>query len=90
MSKAVLVMDMPESCGDCKLRKNGCCEPHSWKNDICGVFYNAKNNSKPDWCPLLPMPEKKQEEVPVAYTHFGAYNDGWNACIDAIGGGDGD
>lgn len=93
MSKAVLVLDMPESCGDCKLRRKGYCEPYSWNNALCGVYNNMKNNNKPDWCPLIPIPDKKQligdvhnvqsmaEEIAAA---------SWNACIDAIGGGYGD
>lgn len=44
------------------------------------------SKERADWCPLRKLPEKKPEEVPVAYSHFGAYNDGWNACIDEITG----
>lgn len=93
MSKAVLVMDMPEKCEKCPLKTlygdagYYVCEAGRY----CGKKWGRVDlSSKPDWCPLRPMPEKKQEEVPVAYTHFGAYIDGWNACIDAIGGVDGE
>lgn len=86
MSKAVLVMDMPESCADCKLRINGCCLPRSWKNDICGVYYDAKNSSKPDWCPLRPMPEKRECNGLLDFDDSVSY--GFNLCIDAICGGD--
>ena len=88
MSKAVLVMDMPEICGCCKMYRGNYL---TGGDCICRITgKEVELNTKPDDCPLRPMPEKKQEEVPVAYTHFGAYIDGWNACIDAIGGGDGD
>lgn len=91
MSKAVLVMDMPDSCMGCNFLY---CNVES-NVDSCQAMevsriVDLEEKDKPDWCPLRPIPEKKKEEVPIAYTHFGAYNDGWNACIDAIGGGDGD
>ena len=93
MSKAVLVMNATENCASCPFKTlygdagYYVCEAGRY----CGKKWGRVDlNSKPDWCPLRPMPEKKQEEVPVAYTHFGAYIDGWKACIDAIGGGDGD
>lgn len=81
MSKAVLVMDMPESCYQCPFGNDDA------ECDVVGRPFDVNTKiEKPDWCPLRPMPEKKSEEVPIAYTHFGAYKDGWNACIDAIGG----
>ena len=57
--KAILVIDMPKSCG--------CC-------DICGYddgFFcqNGKSvdeyveeQTKPDWCPLRPMPKRYVED----------------------------
>lgn len=85
MSKVVLVMDMPECCADCPCSFFERDNPKL--NLICGAEGEDANNvGKPGWCPLVPLPEKKPEEVPIAYTYFGAYNDGWNACIDAITG----
>lgn len=87
MSKAVLAMDMPECCADCPCsffeREN------PKLNLICGPAGDDANNvGKPDWCPLRPMPEEREEN------HTGTYkdnfNEGWNACIDAIGGGESD
>lgn len=59
MSKAALVMDMPSSCEKCRL--------HSFFGKDCDVIcvvrgktrsYEEAYKSKPDWCPLVPMPEK--------------------------------
>lgn len=91
MSKAALIMDMPDSCMGCNFLY---CDAEN-NAESCQAREKARivdleKEDKPYWCPLRPMPEKKQEEVPVAYTHFGAYIYGWNACIDAIGGVDGD
>ena len=87
MSKAVLVIDMPEKCEKCPLNTlygdagYYVCEAGRY----CGKKWGRVDlSSKPDWCPLRPMPEKKQN----ACTH--GFAGGWNASIDAIGGGDGD
>ena len=44
--------------------------------------------SKPDWCPLREMPEKKKTIGTESETERIYMNCGWNDCIDAIGGGD--
>lgn len=86
MSKAVLVMDMPESCDMCDLTDmvNGkmyCGAPG------CGKLTEDYISCRPDWCPLRPLPEKKKlsgdvhnvqsmaEEIAAA---------SWNDCLDAI------
>lgn len=81
MSKAVLVMDMPENCLHCKLQ--------DWFN--CRIVKGCHTgDTRPDWCPLRPMPEKR-EEHPAEYYEFGtlgvAYVSGYNNCIDKILGG---
>lgn len=86
MSKALLVIDMPVLCEDC---------PISYKNDyrdmcpIIGLYHNTANE-RPDWCPLIPMPENddccgklKQEDMNNADKKWG-WGNGWNACIDTI------
>lgn len=88
MSKAVLVLDMPESCSKCDYMANAL-----YDGNVCILKVVAENYKKignvikPDWCPLWELPEKRPEEAPITYSHFGAYNDGWNACIDEITGG---
>lgn len=78
MSKAVLVIDIPESCDKCPLLlrhdEERCCIP-------------AKRNSftdKPDWCPLKPMPRIKFTYVDHDCGATIYYNQGWNGCINAI------
>lgn len=83
MSKSVLVIDTPENCGKCKF--------------ISGFWCRAMNGRRvpnndviPNWCPLKPLPEKKEYIVPI--DNVESQKDiiavGWNACIDAITGGD--
>ena len=52
--KAILVIDeMPNSCDKCEVR----CDGYTAKE------YFEKNIKRPDWCPLKPMPQKKEVEV---------------------------
>lgn len=79
MSKSILVIDTPECCRHCKLYDYVLC--------IClatGRFQNnISEDFKPDWCPLLDFPEKR--EVPIQYPQLHQLiADGWNACIDEI------
>lgn len=84
MSKAILVMDMPECCADCPCSFFERNNPKL--NLICGIVQEDANNvGKPDWCPLRPVPEKK-EKYSLMGDNSAGYVDGWNACIDAIGG----
>lgn len=52
------------------------------RDDLYGV-------KKQDWCPLKPLPEKKEYIVPI--DNVESQKDiiavGWNACIDEITGG---
>ena len=96
MSKAVLVMDMPKACRNCRF----CCEIDFGTDATCYAMSNYDGiygirtdanidvdywQSKPDWCPLNQIPEKKPEYLSMNSEK--GYCDGWNACIDAIGGG---
>lgn len=85
MSKAVLVMDMPEDCTMCKFWNS--------KDDECyatGVEELSLNSeeAKPDWCPLRELPEKR--EINHNKNHYisnfwtDAKSVGWNACLDEI------
>lgn len=83
MSKAVLVMDMPERCYICNFFNNdvSCMAMDNSTIDVDGM------DGKPDWCPLRPMPEKKQLSGDVHNVHSMAEEisaASWNSCIDAI------
>lgn len=82
MSKAVLVMDMPEDCNDC----------YAMYVSLSERFCRATEENlsakaeRPDWCPLRELPEKM--EVCGKYPQPGkpvpSYRFGWNACLDEI------
>ena len=75
MDNAILVIDMPSKCGECKLRMGMICTPTL--KDIDSV------NAKMDWCPLREVPQKKDyyycDRSIWAYERIG-----YNACIDEI------
>lgn len=80
MTKGVIVVDIPEQCKECELM----CTNQD-EDEFCFVngFDELIEEDKPDWCPIVPMPEKikhqsrqglLQEQVAL----------GWNLCIDEI------
>ena len=90
MSKAILVIDMPECCKNCMCYKNNFCE--------ITRFAIFDNTTKPNHCPLKPVPEKidipdwddsikaknkNVEEVGMYMYDRGHYR-GYNICIDKI------
>lgn len=81
MAKAILVMDMPEqTCQKCTL-----CYEYETEDDgylCCATGKLLPDGGKPDWCPLLELPEKKK----LTYNNLCADNkaNGWNACLDKI------
>lgn len=98
MSKAILVIDMPKCCKECDLIIHG--TPVFCAIKLKDIKTHDRYVEKPDWCPLRPMPEKK-EELNLNYILAEAKSreevadgvlmsfmiDGYNACIDEIGGG---
>lgn len=79
MQKAVLIMDMPERCRDCKW-----CD-HVLK--FCGISeaFMEDITIKQNWCSLRTLPEKF--EVCGKYPQLGpepSYRIGWNDCLNKI------
>lgn len=59
MSKAILVMDMPDSCDKCPLF-------HDHYSDMCcgglnkrGINYPYPKDFRQKWCPLKKLPDKE-------------------------------
>lgn len=82
MSKAILVIDMPDSCRECPLELVKC---------QCAVNSELMkdNTIRQNWCPLRPMPEKKEVcgKYPQPDGITPSYKIGYNACVDELGGG---
>lgn len=89
IAKAVLVMDMPESCFGCKFCHINCSDG---EEDSCQALEVARlvdsdTYEKPDWCPLRELPERETEmtdadDLGKDYVRGTMY--GWNACLDEI------
>ena len=87
MSKVILVIDeMPNNCSECP-----CCNEDECGNQYKGYIgdYLEWNSGRPSWCPLKPMPEKKDVELNEKHFYFEdaikyAVYKGYNKCIDKI------
>jgi hypothetical protein len=83
LSKAILVIDMPENCKDCDF-----CYYSDGRFPSCKLKLMATDDcmEKPDWCPLKQMPQHKNSytcsEEFLEWCHIG-----YNECIDEILGG---
>lgn len=98
MAKAVLVMDMPESCFGCNFMH---CDTET-DTETCQVTETARDidliEDRPDWCPLRELPEKKENDsflieaikndcfdgTDSGAAYFNGKDAGWNACLDNI------
>lgn len=87
MSKAILIVDMPERCSMCEFIKKtdeGYC--YCWRSGFefsVNDYMKSTPIGKPDWCPLKKIPDKveiKHDFPTTKYYHVR----GWNACIDSI------
>ncbi len=88
MSKAILIMDMPESCSKCQFlyEFNGI-----KKCQLMNVLYNGASKvsqskftiERHHKCPLQDLPERKEENKYHNGTEKG-YVSGYNSCIDEI------
>ena len=81
--KAILILDMPSDCNHCQFADfgNGQWECNQRKGKRIGE--SMKISSTPSWCPLKPMPEKKEEGYPNDDYTIGKA-DGWNECLYEI------
>ncbi len=92
--KAVVLIDMPETCGDCLL----CVAEPGFFGDIVKseCLIKQKDNliylsgtKIPEWCPLKPLPMKRETEVhwksiggDVITHEISDYDKGWNDCLE--------
>ena len=98
MSKSVFVIDTPKSCYNCPFGTEyydiyiykGNCELAEHLGKIMTLvteeYYGFESKSRPKWCPLKPLPEKKEYIVPN--DNVESQKDiiavGWNACLREI------
>lgn len=77
MSKAILVMDMPNKCNRCLLFDD--------EYDLCvPTGKDVSGETKPKCCPLREVPKKRRTKGKESENDQLCINAGWNACIDEI------
>lgn len=83
MRKAILVMDMPDSCRECPLfgsrYTDMCCGGMNNKT----IDYPYPKDFKQNWCPLKEIPEIKLSKVSYE-TDYQSYRRGFYDCLDEI------
>lgn len=91
MPKAVLIMDMPESCSKCKFMYEfqgikKCQLMNVLNNGASKLSQNTFTQKRHDWCPLRELPEKMKVcgKYPQPGEPVPSYRCGWNACLDEI------
>lgn len=93
MSRGFILVDIPETCLDCRF----CVELHEGIEACCVLINNPNNRDefreidvsypqeKPNWCPIKELPDKKP-----LYAENGdrtldwEFNIGWNNCINYL------
>lgn len=80
MAKGIIVIDdIPVICAECDFATLKCNGKYIW----CDAKREFCNNSKPNWCPIKPLPKRAYREN---YCDGGRYDEGWNDCLDEIEG----
>ena len=87
MSKSVLVIETPENCYDCPIGQD--CSNILEASLFCAgkCVIDKEAATIPNWCPLKPLPEEKEEEYWRSKLSL-AWIRGWNTCISKITGGE--
>ena len=83
MVKAVLVIDMPESCADCQLADD---DPSGLYCVPKDEYYDGKESTedRASFCPLRQLPEKRRTIGDESKSDALRMNAGFNACLDEI------
>lgn len=84
MSKAILVVDMPNCCNECPICASYAESAWSPREYWCTVSDNTDVDpyDKPKWCPLKPAPKK--DEVYYLHEWSAGYKTGWNDCVNYL------
>lgn len=92
--KSIVVFNTPTKCNDCYFKGHRFCVCNLVDEDI--DEYVDPNETKPDWCPLRPLPRRMsmrdEAEFYLGYmngkTKYLGFNEGYNACLEDILGGE--
>lgn len=81
MSKAVLIMDMPDCCADCQLADD---DPSGLYCVPADKYYDGEESTedRASFCPLRELPEKKERRIGEHGERM--FRAGFNACLNEI------
>ncbi len=87
--KAILVIDMPKDCWDCRLVDEwGNCDAIKITSNKYDMSVKQNDKERPSWCPLKPMPQPKGYidaiERHLTKKDSAMFTDGWNALLELI------
>lgn len=87
MSKAVVVIDIPNSCSTCKIVLPGI-DGYYCPFEPILIANRSAMSKRMDWCPLRPLPEKKKTRDAIQYRGLAEEyrKEGWNECLEEITG----
>ena len=66
----------PSDCYMCPLSTDEC---------IC-IIQDSHMDIAVEWCPLRELPKKLEDNTAIHMAYNEGYLNGWNDCVDAIGG----
>ncbi len=89
MAKAILIIDMPESCFGCDfLYCNADAGIDSCQAMKVPRIVDSETYERPNWCPLRELPERKETYTMLELHSNGRWTEGmkagFNACLDEI------
>ena len=86
--KAVLVIDeMPTECIECQFCRILADDKPTETRCILTAKRNEDGvNTRAEWCPLKPLPNRKEDLHYPCNEYLQAVNEGWNVCLDEITG----
>ncbi len=88
MSKAAIIVEMPQCCHECRFWFSKATEPVKYRC-MAAQKYIDNLGGKPNWCPLRDLPERKavigiDGATGIKELELHGRQKGWNACIDKI------
>ena len=100
MNKSILLLETPTSCKECPLRINDgdfftdcmICTPSYTSEVYTSVDEHYEKGTKPNWCPLRPLPSYKDLTAgnDLESRLFYHFNQGYNTCLQEMEGGEND
>ena len=94
MDKGIIVVNMPDCCDICRFSSQAY-GMEQFEEGECYCTIEMKSvdrmpeGTKPDWCPIRPIPEKKEIRGITFSSGYAEWNlngqdRGWNDCIDEL------